>query len=255
MKRSLAITFLGIALLLPIGCRKIAPDRVQGYAEGEFIYVSSPLAGTLDQLLVTRGQQVSKDQPLFALDDTLEKAARDQAQAALVFSEAEYARQSNLFKMGPAAAQDLDRARSARDQDRQRLAQADWNLAQMKQTAPQAALVFDTLFRQGEFVAAGKPTVVLLPPPNMKVRAFVAETRIGSLHVGQSASVTVDGVGQPLSGRISYISPRAEYTPPVIYSRESRSKLVFMVEIRFEPAAAQNLHPGQPVDVQFEGEP
>ena len=74
-------------------------------------------------------------------------------------------------------------------------------------------------------------------------------------HVGQPARVTVDGVSQALVGKLSYISPRAEYTPPVIYSRESRSKLVFMIEIRFEPDAARNLHPGQPVDVAFQTGP
>jgi len=50
---------------------------------------------------------------------------------------------------------------------------------------------------------------------------------------------------------VSYISPRAEYTPPVIYSRESREKLVFMVESVFDPEVSANLHPGQPVDVEF----
>jgi len=50
---------------------------------------------------------------------------------------------------------------------------------------------------------------------------------------------------------VSYISPRAEYTPPVIYSRETRSKLVFMIEIVFDPPSAAKLHPGQPVDVTF----
>ena len=94
---------------------------------------------------------------------------------------------------------------------------------------------------------------MLLPPPNIKVRAFVPETKVGALRVGEQARVTVDGLSQPFAGRISYISPRAEYTPPVIYSRESRAKLVFMVEIVFEPAVAAKLHPGQPVDVRFVG--
>jgi HlyD family secretion protein len=61
----------------------------------------------------------------------------------------------------------------------------------------------------------------------------------------------VDGVQHPFLGKVSYISPRAEYTPPVIYSRESRAKLVFMVESVFDPGASANLHPGQPVDVEF----
>jgi HlyD family secretion protein len=61
----------------------------------------------------------------------------------------------------------------------------------------------------------------------------------------------VDGVTTPFVGKVSYISPHAEYTPPVIFSRESRNKLVFMIESVFEPEISVNLHPGQPVDVEF----
>ena len=247
------LTRFVLVCLALTGCEKTPNDYVQGYVEGEFVYVSSPLAGTLAHLLVRRGDQAAAGQPLFTLDPTMEKAAHDQAQAALTLSEADYKRQEQLVRSGPAAAQDFDRARSTRDQDRERLAQANWNLAQMKQDAPQAGLVYDTLFREGEWVAAGKPVAMLLPPPNIKVRAFVPETKVGALRVGEQARVTVDGLSQPFAGRISYISPRAEYTPPVIYSRESRAKLVFMVEIVFEPAVAAKLHPGQPVDVRFVG--
>lgn len=239
------------ALFFP-GCQKAPTDRVQGYVEGEYVYVSSPLGGILDHLGVQRGQQVTAGKPLFSLDPTMEVAARDQANAALALSEANFNRQQQLFREGPSAAQDLDNARSVRDQNRQQLAQAEWNLSQMKQAAPQAALVYDTLYRQGEFVPAGKPIVALLPPPNIKVRAFVPETRVGSIHPGDTVRVTVDGVSEPFIGRVSYISPRAEYTPPVIYSQESREKFVFMVESVFDPAIAAKLHPGQPVDVQFE---
>jgi HlyD family secretion protein len=180
--------------------------------------------------------------------------------------------------------EDLDRARSARDQDDHRvqqleadlatahlgsrddqiaaaeanvraleaaLAQADWNLAQKRQDAPQTGLVYDLLYQQGEWVAAGKPVVALLPPENIKVRAFVPEGRVGSIHPGDRVSVFVDGVGEPSVGQVTYISPQAEYTPPVIYSQESRQKLVFMIEARFDAATAAKLHPGQPVDVEF----
>lgn len=241
-----------LALLAMASCRDQPNDRFQGYVEGEFVYVASPFAGQLDSLFVQRGQQVTAGQPLFALDETAEKAARDQAQAALVLSETEYTRQERLLRMGPAAQQDFDRARSTRDQDRQRLTQAEWNFDQKRQSAPQAGFVYDTLYRQGEWVAAGKPVVVLLPPQNIKVRAFVPETRVGAIHYGQTVRVLVDGVRDPFIGNVSYISPHAEYTPPVIYSRESRAKLVFMVEAVFDPAISATLHPGQPVDVQFE---
>jgi HlyD family secretion protein len=240
-------------LLLLLGsCSDPPQNRFQGYVEGEFVYVASPLAGQLEALSVQRGQQVTAGQPLFALDETAEKAAREQIEAALVLSEAELGRQEELFRTGVAATQDLDRARSTRDQDKRRLDQTDWSFKQKKQSAPQAGLVYDTLFRQGEWVAAGKPVVALLPPQNIKVRAFVPETRIGSIHYGDNVKVAVDGVPDLFVGKVSYISPRAEYTPPVIYSRETRDKLVFMVEAVFDPATGAKLHPGQPVDVQFE---
>ena len=240
-----------MVVLLFGGCGDGTQSPFQGYVEGEFVYVASPLAGQLETLSVQRGQQVTAGQPLFQLDETAEKAAREQIKAALVLSEAELARQEKLFRTGVAAPQDLDRARSARDQDRKRLDQTDWSFDQKKQAAPQSGLVYDTLFRQGEWVAAGKPVVVLLPPQNIKVRVFIPETRVGAIHYGETAQVKVDGVKEPFVGRVSYISPKAEYTPPVIYSRETRAKLVFMVELIFETRAAADLHPGQPVDVDF----
>jgi HlyD family secretion protein len=306
-----------VVLYVLTGCSSENPDRVQGYVEGEYVYVASPLGGALELLRVARGNQVKEGDPLFALESAREMAARDeakrrlvqaranledakkgrrpseiqsleaqlkQARAALIFSEKEFDRHENLVHSGARAMQDYDRASSARDQDRQRVAQleadlttarlgsrvdqieaaeanvraqeaavarAEWDLSQKRQAAVQAGLVFDTLYREGEWVAAGRPVVVLLPPENIKVRAFVPEERIGGIHPGDRVQVTVDGLPGPLNGKVSFISPRAEYTPPVIYSRESRSKLVFMIEAVFDSKTAVKLHPGQPVDVQF----
>ena len=305
------------AAFLFAGCSGAKRETVQGYVEGEFVYVASPLAGALDALNVQRGGQVKLGDALFALECGAETAARAQAatrldegrakledarkgkrlpeieaieaqlnqtRAAVMLSEKEFARQTELFRSGAASAQDLDRARSSREQDLQRvsqldadlktaqlglrsdqitaaeanvraleaaLAKADWDLAQKHQNATQAGMVFDTLYRPGEWVAAGRPVVALLPPANIKVRAFVPEARIGTIHPGDRVQVNVDGVNEPFLGTVSFISPRAEYTPPVIYSQESRGKLVFMVEAVFEPATAVKLHPGQPVDVRF----
>ena len=306
------------AFVLLAGCGGPPSPAVQGYVEGEFVYVSSPLAGTLSALPVQRGDRVRAGDPLFVLDSVPEKAARDQAAGQLAQAQAalddlkkgkrpfeiqsvqaqlsqaqdafalagrELARQEQLAAVpGAAAQQDLDRARSTRDQDSQRVAQleadlttaqtgsredqiaaadaavralqaalirGDWDLTQKSQTAPAAGLIFDTLYRPGEWVAAGRPVVVLLPPENVKVRAFVAETRVGAIHPGDPVRVSVDGVRPALAGKVSFISPQAEYTPPVIYSRESRGKLVFMVEAVFDAPTAATLHPGQPVDVVF----
>jgi HlyD family secretion protein len=246
-------TWATLAVLCALtGCSPRGHVRVQGYVEGEFVYVSSQLSGPLQTLSVQRGSQVHAEEPLFALDSTVEKAALDQAQASLTFSEQDLARQHNLsLTPGSASIRDLQLARSARDQDRQRVDQAQWNFAQKHQAAPEAALVFDTLYREGEWVEAGHPVVQLLPPQNIEVRAFIPESQIGTVHPGDKAQVFVDGVSTPFVGQLVYIFPQAEYTPPVIYSQESREKLVFMVEVTFDPATSAKLHPGQPVDVEF----
>jgi HlyD family secretion protein len=129
------------------------------------------------------------------------------------------------------------------------LDRAGWSVAQKSRAAPVAALVYDTLFREGEYVAAGQPVVSLLPPANIKVRFFVPEAGYGALKAGQAVKVSVSGQAAPLTAHVSYLSPKPEYTPPVLYNRENRAKLVFMVEAVFDPAAAKDLHPGQPADV------
>jgi HlyD family secretion protein len=300
------------------GCDRAPSDLVQGYAEGEYVYVAAPYGGALATLSVRRGMQVTAGDPLFALDQSSEKATRDeaerklsqaranledrrkgkrpseiaslraqlqQAQAALQLSLREVARQEGLAAVPGAAVEvEVDRARSARDQNQQRvsqleadlstallgsrtdqiaaaqaevrakeaaLAKAEWDLAQKRQLAPKTGFVFDTLYREGEWVPAGRPVVVLLPPDHIKVRAFVSQAKLGTITLGDPVQVLVDGAQGSIQGTVSYISPRAEYTPPVIYSQGSREKLVFMVEALFDQEVAVNLHPGQPVDVRF----
>jgi HlyD family secretion protein len=141
-----------------------------------------------------------------------------------------------------AAAADVEAARAV-------LAQSDWRLAQRAISAPAAALVHDTLYAEGEWVAAGNPVVSLLPPGNLKLRFFVPESALGRLAIGMPVRAVCDGCSAPISAKISYIARQAEYTPPVIYSREQRAKLVFLIEARPEAADAQRLKPGQPLDV------
>ena len=126
---------------------------------------------------------------------------------------------------------------------------AEWSLAEKSVTAPASGLVFDTLFRPGEQVAAGQPVVVLLPPGNVKVRFFVPEEVRASLAAGDAVAVSISGREEPVPARIVFLSPEPEYTPPVLYNRENRAKLVFMIEAEFAPDAGVELLPGQPVDV------
>lgn len=128
------------------------------------------------------------------------------------------------------------------------LAQAQWRVAQKSQVAPAAGLIVDTLYRPGEWVPAGAPVVSLLPPANVKIRFYVPETTVGTLRMGDAVSVHCDGCGADIAAAIRFIAPQAEFTPPVIYSRENRANLVFLVEAR-PNAPNPALHPGLPVEV------
>ena len=212
------------------------------------------------------------------------QAKLDQAQTSLDLSQTEFKRWEELSAKGVASASEMDRVRSTYQRDQRLVTQlrseletgrlgaredeikaaeaevaaaaadlsrAEWNLAQKQRTAPADSLVFDTLFNQGEWVPAGGPVVALLPPANIKVRFFVPQATVATIRVGQSVTIQTDGLTNRLAGHVKYVSPQAEFTPPVIYSQENRAKLVFMIEAAFAQPDASRLHPGQPVDVRL----
>ncbi len=125
---------------------------------------------------------------------------------------------------------------------------AKWRIAQKKPVSPRSGIVTDIIYRTGELVRAGSPVVQILPPENVKVRFFVPEGIFSKTGMLQKAHAIVDGINEPVELVVEYISPKAEYTPPVIYSNETRSKLVFMIEARPVDSKVE-LHPGQPLKV------
>lgn len=304
-----------IALLFLSACGEPQPASWQGYVEGEFVLLASPYAGQLKKLHVRRGDSVAPGQPVFALEQENEQAARleaeqrvksaqarldnleaagrtpqiqasraelAQAKAALELSSLQLAQQERLYREGFNSRARLDEARSAHARDvarvraaeaqlknvqqpvgreaerkaaesevaaaRAALAQAAWRLEQKTVGAPVAGLVQDTFFTEGEWVPAGRPVASLLPPGNVKVRFYVPETVVGGMRIDHAVEIRCDGCPAPISGKVSFVSPQAEYTPPVLYSKESRTKLVFLVEARPQGGS---LHPGQPVDVRM----
>ncbi len=267
-RRIFIVTFsFALAALFAAGCSPNSSGVFQGYIEGEYVYVASPLGGALTNLAVARGDEVKTGQMLFELERGSEAAAVQQAEknlaqakASLALSEAEFARRQQLRNdQGVISAEELDQTRAQRDADLAQvesqtaaLDKARWSFDQKQQFAPTNALVQDTLYRAGEWVASGNPVVELLPPANIKVRFFVPQAVLPQIKPGQTVSVTFDGGPHPYSATVNYISTQAEFTPPVIYSRENRSKLVFMIEAKFSPADATDLRPGQPVDVKLE---
>ena len=209
------------------------------------------------------------------------RAQLAQAQASLRQSEADLVRTQKLVADKFLPPQQRDQALAARDRDRGRvaeltqqlqvanlparsdeiaaanaevkaasdaLAQAQWRVEQKSQTAPVAGLVADTLYRAGEWVAAGAPVVSLLPPANVKLRFYIPETLVGSLRIGDAVTVRCDGCGADIPAKVRFIATQAEFTPPVIYSRENRANLVFLVEA-WPDSPNPALHPGLPVEV------
>lgn len=205
-----------------------------------------------------------------------------QAQALLTVSTIAWDRQAQLARQGFVSALRLDELASARDRDRARVAEvqaqielarqaartdevaaaeadtraatadlalASWRQDQTARAAPVAGQVFDVLYATGEVVAAGSPVVALLPDGALKLRFFVPQHELGRAAVGATVQVACDGCAAGLTARIRWVSPQAEYTPPVIYSNAARAKLVFRVEADPVPGAA--LRPGQPVDVRW----
>jgi HlyD family secretion protein len=130
---------------------------------------------------------------------------------------------------------------------------AEWRLGQRRVAAPAGGRVADVIARPGETMAAGAPVVSLLPPGNIFVRFFVPERDLATVHGGDRVRLACDGCPADLSATISFISPQAEYTPPLIYSESSKSKLVFLIEARPPSDQAAKLNPGEPMEVRPQG--
>jgi HlyD family secretion protein len=297
--------------------RDTASPAWQGYAEADYVKVAPVEQGMLTTISVARGDQIARGAPLFAQDDTHERAARDQAARQLAQAEeqlanleaamkptevtqaeanlvdarstlerarADFKRDEALLRTGYATAQTVDQRRAdyqsaeakeqhaeaalaqakapmgrereieaqraAVDASRAALAMAEWRLAQRTVSAPVGGRVADVMAQPGETMAAGAPVVSILPPENIFVRFFVPETALSGLHRGDPVSFGCDGCPSQLAGTVSFISPTAEYTPPVIYSESTRAKLVYRIEARPRPDQVAFFNPGQPIDVR-----
>jgi len=121
-------------------------------------------------------------------------------------------------------------------------------VGQLSPLAPAAGRVEQVYYQVGEWVAANQPILSLIPDRKVKIRFFVPEAQVSHYRAGQTVHFTCDGCAAGLSARIGYVSPQPEFTPPVIFSRDSRDRLVFMVEAY--PANPDRLNPGQPVEVE-----
>ena len=141
----------------------------------------------------------------------------------------------------------LEDAEAALRTAQARLNSSQTRLARRKVFSPVEGPVEQIYFRVGEMVPAGKPVVAMLPPGNLKVRFFVSEAVLPQIKLGETVNISCDGCADGIRAKISFISRTSEFTPPVIYSLEERSKLVFLIEAR--PEQPERLRVGQPVSV------
>ncbi|MDQ7249379.1 HlyD family secretion protein [Dongia sedimenti] len=173
----------------------------------------------------------------------------DEAEAALLADRghiAEYTARLAAAKL-PARADQIAAAEHAVNEAKSALAAAQWALDQRQVTAAAAGRIEDVYFRPGEEANAGAAVLQLLPPSNLKLRLYVPEPELGRYKIGQRLAIACDGCAAGQTATISFIATAAEFTPPVIYSRESRAKLVHLIEARPDDTALP-WHPGQPIE-------
>lgn len=289
-------------------------STVQGYIDGDLMYMSSNASGVLKMLAIKRGDNVSANQILFNLDpepevsqlqsntaklseekENLENlvlgqrstvlegitAQHEQAQADFLYAEQTLARYQQLYGQGAISKDQLDQATSNYKAKQEAVAQYSANLAEAKlgsrqhvisaqQAAVDAAMadvtqtrwqleqktisspkdgeIFDTFYKVGEYVPAGQAVCAVLSPDNIKLLFYISEPRLSQLKLGSQVAFKCDHCSTHYA-TVNYISPNAEYTPPIIYSQTSRAKLVYRVEATIPPEESVLFHPGQPVDV------
>lgn len=246
-RKAARVLVLLLAAASLAGCWESKNPGFQGWVEADLIFVSPDEQGRVVKLNVREGDRVEVGMPLYAVDDDLQQANLNQSNATLANAQQAYDRAASLSKTGSGTQANLDSALAALRVAEAQVNTSQTRLARRRMNAPIAGTIQQIYFREGETVPAQKPVVSILPPGNMKVRFFVPEPELPKLKVGEDVRVTCDGCANDLTAKVYFIATMAEYTPPVIYSLDERSKLVYLIQAR--PNKPDSLRVGQPVSV------
>lgn len=267
--------FVLIPLLFLAACEEKKDEPWLGYGEGDAAFISAPQPGWVTQMKVERGTVVRRGDLLFVLDDTREKASREQAEASLAqaraslkqeranltYSRTTLERQNKLARDNAGTPTQRDLALANYRQSEARINELTAQIAQMEAALTGAAYglnqrqvvaqtegrVQDLYFREGEYIPASTPAISILPPKNIFARFFVPESQMARIRLGQKVRITCDGC-KPLEATVTFIAAREEFTQPVIFSVGNREKLVFKAEARLPGGLP--IHPGQPIEVR-----
>jgi HlyD family secretion protein len=235
------------ATLVLAGCNDGKEPTFQGWMEAELIFVGPDETGRIETLSVREGDQVEQRSPLFTVDADLQLADVAMQEAAVKNAQIAFDRAKELLRTASGTQRAFDDAEAALRTAQARLNSTQTRLTRRKMFSPVTGSVQQIYYRVGELVPAGKPIVALLPPANLKARFFVNEAMLPKLRIGEPVTISCDGCDKGLTAKISFIARSSEFTPPVIYSMEERSKLVFLIEAR--PERPERLRVGQPVSV------
>jgi RND family efflux transporter MFP subunit len=227
---------------------------------GAEVNVGSRISGTVVNLPVEVGDKVEFDQLLAQLDESALEAATAQARAEVglarprvALAESILKRRQRLAEQGLASTEDLDTAErdlavelAQLEASRARLRSAEIILGYSEIRAPISGVVAAVATREGETVAAdySAPTfVTIIDLDRLEVLAYVDETDIGRIMVGQLASFTVDTYpDREFTARVSAIQPRAELQGSVVN---------YVVRLEFEAADGFILRPEMTAHVQL----
>jgi HlyD family secretion protein len=123
-------------------------------------------------------------------------------------------------------------------------------IADAELTAASPGVVTQKLADAGELVSPGMPIVVLADLDNAWANLFVPEPLVPRVMLGQSATVFTDAGGEGLPGTVTYISPKAEFTPRNVQTADERSRLVYRIKVSVDNRAGV-LKQGMPVDAEL----
>ncbi|MGZ8388153.1 MAG: HlyD family secretion protein [Rhodoplanes sp.] len=207
-----------------------APKTYQGWVEANLIFVAPDETGRVETLSVREGERVEKGAPLFTVDEDLQRADLRMNEALVENAQQAFDRARLLLRSQTGTQRAYDDAEAALRTAQARLNTSQTRLLRRKLVSPVTGVVQQVYFRPGEMAPAGRPVLAILPPGNLKLRFFVPEAVLPQIAYGDPVTVHCDGCAGDITARVSFISRTAEFTPPVIYSLQERSKLVFLIE-------------------------
>jgi HlyD family secretion protein len=193
-------------------------------------------------------QNFSRSESLFK-QGLIPQAQLDQARATLASAEAAVTQLRAQLKVAELPARDAQQiaAEATLAAARADAANAAAALANRTVLAPQAGRVDRLFFKPGEVAAAGTPVLSLSGGDAMLVKFYVPEADRPGLVLGQAVSVSCDGCAAGLTATIDYFASDPQFTPPIIYSRDERNRLVFLTEAVMDEH--NGVLPGQPVSI------